>query len=640
MRLNTETRTKILLVSPESQKCFVNFGYINELAGMNKQFAAPLALLTLAAMLPDDRYEKRLVDENTKSLTDADILWSDMVFVSAMTVAAEGMERVLMRAKSLGRTTVAGGPHARTEFNMVDADCLFLGEAEEMLPDFLEDLETGTLKRAYAVPCSQAEQERLEACFQEDMLLKPIGSLPSLSFSPIPEYGLINLDDYFFMLVQTSRGCPNRCDFCSICRRFGNIRHKPVAQVVAELEALYRHGWRGPVFFADDNTIGDKQHAKELMRAITKWQVEHKRVFTFAMEASINMGDDVELLDLLAAARVTNIYAGIESPVRENLSSSNKGVNLNGDLDTRIAAIMGHGFGIMGGIIVGFDTDPDDIGERIVDFIQRNHIPTTLHNFLMALPNTKLYDRIESEGRLLNDPSDTGLHFSNNFETTRPMMDVIQSYRYILTQLYPEDMQSFFERCKAYTALRYSTRRPLQEIVAEVAPGVEPLVQEKRPTPVQSVLKQTAAQYIKILANILKDFPYAKAAYAFYSWAQEEHPQKIDLALQLILVGHHYWKTTRAFLAASGLWDLMKACMEEFYAMQGRVIPRKDNPFFTGYPDTDSMDMPLGAAVLEKERKGILSKVNRAYKQLNRFAQDYIHKEYAYFQRMMRPDSN
>jgi radical SAM superfamily enzyme YgiQ (UPF0313 family) len=317
---------------------------------------------------------------NVTRLNEADIDWADIVMASAMLVQKDSLREVVDLCKAHKKKIVIGGPYVTTSAEtMPDADHIFLGEAEKTLPEFVRDLERGEAKRIYQPP------ER-----------------PALSYTPVPDFGLADLKRYSAMSVQYSRGCPFQCEFCDIIEIYGRVpRTKSNEQMIAELDALLRVGWRGMVFLVDDNFIGNKRNVKHLLPHLADWSERHGRPFSFVTEASVNLAEDDELLGGMRKAGFRRVFLGIETPVENSLIEAKKNQNTRGDLLDSVKKIQGYGMEVMAGFIVGFDNDPDDIFERQIRFIRESAIPLAMVGLLTALPDTQLWRRLKKEGRLL-----------------------------------------------------------------------------------------------------------------------------------------------------------------------------------------------------------------------------------------------
>jgi radical SAM superfamily enzyme YgiQ (UPF0313 family) len=294
---------KILLVYPRYPDTFWSFRNAMKFIGRKASFP-PLGLMTVAAMLPES-WEKRLVDMNVRPLVDSDLRWADYVFISAMTIQRQSAQVVIDRCRRLGVKTVAGGPlftACHDDFPVVDH--LLLGEGEVTLPLFLADLQGGTPRRMYTA-----------------------NGWAQLRETPLPLWNLVAMKDYAAMNIQYGRGCPFDCEFCDITALFGRKpRSKPRGQLIAELESLYAEGWRGAVFFVDDNFIGDKPKLKrEMLPAIIDWMESKEYPFYFYTEASIDLADDPQLMELMVRAGFQEVFIGIETPHAEGSRRERQG---------------------------------------------------------------------------------------------------------------------------------------------------------------------------------------------------------------------------------------------------------------------------------------------------------------------------
>ncbi len=404
----------ILLVYPEYPDTFWSFKHALKFVSKKASFP-PLGLLTVASLLPAD-WNKKLVDMNTTKLTDKDILWSDFVFISAMSVQSKSADEVISRCRSLNRKTAAGGPHFTSCYENYDnVDYLVLKEAEITLPQFIHDVNTGNLKHIYTTD-----------------------DWADIKTTPLPEWDLISIKKYSSMNLQYSRGCPFDCDFCDITVLYGRKpRTKTSEQIIAELDELYFSGWKGPVFFVDDNFIGNKSKLKkEILPAIKEWMEKRKNPFYFNTETSINLADDEELMHQMVNAGFEAVFIGIESPNEESLLECNKRQNSNRDLLSSIKKIQKFGLEVQGGFIVGFDNDPVSIFERLTEFIQESGIVTAMVGLLNAPKGTKLHKRLEKEGRMLNDFSGSNTDFSINFVPIMNPETLLDGYKKILNTIY------------------------------------------------------------------------------------------------------------------------------------------------------------------------------------------------------------
>jgi radical SAM superfamily enzyme YgiQ (UPF0313 family) len=378
-------------------------------------------------MLPD-KWELKLTDMNVEKLFEKDILWADYVFLSGMSVHANSFRQVIRRCNILGTKIVAGGPLATLQYNeFLGVDHFVLNEAEITLPMFLEDLEKGTPKYIY-----KSDQ------------------FPDIESSPVPRWDLLDKKKYAALSMQYSRGCPYDCEFCSITMLNGHKpRTKSKAQFFNELNVLFNTGWRGGVSIVDDNFIGNKRKLKtEILPDLINWMKEHKYPFQFITELSINLADDPELMSLLNDAAVYNIFVGIETPNADSLEECNKKMNLKFNLTESVITLQKNGFLVSGGFIVGFDNDTPDIFEKQVSFIQECGIPSAMIGLLNAPIGTKLYKRMQSENRLIENFSGNNTDGSINFIPKMSYNTLISGYSNIIKTLYSQKV--YYERLKTF----------------------------------------------------------------------------------------------------------------------------------------------------------------------------------------------
>ncbi|MBK9215929.1 MAG: B12-binding domain-containing radical SAM protein [Chloracidobacterium sp.] len=404
---------KVLLVYPEFPDTYWSFKHALAFEGKRAAFP-PLGLMTVSSMLPP-AWERRLIDMNVGELTDADIEWADMVFLSAMIVQNVSLEKVAGRVRSLGKRIVVGGPYVSTSSeSLPDADHIFIGEAEETLPEFIRDLELGIPEKVYRA----AER-------------------PSLHATPPPDFGLIDMSKYSALSVQYSRGCPFNCEFCDIIEIYGRVpRTKTNHQMLAELDALRDGGWRGLVFIVDDNFIGNRKNVRLFMPDLVDWSRTNGFPFSFITEASVNLAEDDALLKQMKDAGFRRVFVGIETPVEESLKEAQKGQNTRRALIDSIHKIQSYGMEVMAGFIVGFDNDPEDIFERQMDFIRDSAIPLAMVGLLSALPDTQLWRRLEKEGRLNGYHSGNNTDCSLNFVPKMNRDRLIEGFQSVLKNIY------------------------------------------------------------------------------------------------------------------------------------------------------------------------------------------------------------
>jgi radical SAM superfamily enzyme YgiQ (UPF0313 family) len=416
----------VLLIYPEFPDTFWSFKHA--LKFIHKKAASPpLGLLTIAAMLPAD-WRKRLVDLNQRALSDKDLAWADYALISGMTVQRASAREAAERCQAAGVKVVAGGPLFTIEHEQFDdvVDHFVLNEGELTLPAFLADLAQGQARHRYTT-----------------------ADYADLQQTPIPLWELVDFKRYATINIQYSRGCPFNCDFCNVTALLGHRpRIKTASQIIAELDSIYQHGWRGPVFFVDDNLIGNKRSLKtELLPALIDWRKDKAGV-VFNTEASINLADDEELMQLMAAAGFNTVFIGIETPDEDSLAECGKKQNLKRNLIEDVKRLHRAGLQVQAGFIVGFDSDTPSIFQRQIDFIQKSGIVTAMVGLLQAPPGTQLYARLKREGRLLNRISGDNVDGTTNIIPTMNLDVLREGYRHILEYIYSP--QQYYQRVKTF----------------------------------------------------------------------------------------------------------------------------------------------------------------------------------------------
>ena len=401
------------MVYPEYPETFWSFKHVLKFVSKKAAFP-PLGLLTVAGLLPGE-WDKRLVDVNVNALQEEHIDWADMVFLSAMLIQIDSAQTIINRCKAHGKIVIVGGPAATTQpTRFVGVDHFVLNEAEITLPMFLADWAKGDPRPVYS--CTDR---------------------PDIEQTPLPQWSLINLQDYVSMPVQYSRGCPFNCEFCDIVVLYGHTpRTKSPEQLVQEMQSLYDMGWRHDVFIVDDNFIGNKSNVKKMLPALIKWQKDHNYPFTFTTEASVNLADDEELMRMMSAANFHRTFVGIETPSIDSLEECGKHQNASCDLEAAVKTIQANGMQVTGGFIVGFDSDTEGIFDAQIQFIQKVGIVTAMVGLLNALPQTRLWHRFKSEGRLLGESSGENTDASLNFIPKMAREKLLAGYQKILGSLY------------------------------------------------------------------------------------------------------------------------------------------------------------------------------------------------------------
>ncbi len=427
---------KALLVHPQFSPSFWSFERILRVAGRKGLFP-PLGLMTVAALLPRE-WELRLVDCNVRPLRDDDWAWADVVLMSGMTPQKREMLDLVRESRARGKRLVAGGPCVSSmpgEFRRAGCPFVVVGEAEGVVAELVAALERG-------------DEGGFFECSEK----------PDLARTPFPRYDLIRMADYVSLALQTSRGCPYQCDFCDVIRLLGRVpRYKRPEQVVAELEGLYRLGYRGSIFISDDNLIGSRRHAQDILRAIMDWNLPRGEPFGFVTQASMDLGTDPEMIDLMTAANVGTVFIGIETPDEAALKRSGKMQNVRASMVEAVNNIKRNGLTVLGSFIVGFDHEAPGVSERIVRFIEGTDMPIAMVNLLQAPPNTPLWNRLASEGRL--DPataSDISADDRLNFTPTRPESEILAEFADIWDRVY--DPVRFYPRVARYYIAMRPTR--------------------------------------------------------------------------------------------------------------------------------------------------------------------------------------
>jgi len=489
---------KVVLIYPQFPDTFWSFKHA--LKFIHKKSAyPPLGLLTVAAMLPEP-WEKRLLDLNVTRLRESDLAWADYAFISGMVVQRDSAHQIVARCKKAGVKVIAGGPLFTSEYQeFPEVDHFVLNEAELTLPPFLEDLAQGCAKHLYRT--------------------RAFGDIKK---TPVPAWELASMKKYAAMSVQFSRGCPFNCEFCNVTALFGHrARIKDAEQIIAELDALYRHGWRGQVFFVDDNFIGNKKYLKtQLLPALIAWR-QDKKGMPFNTEVSINLADDEPLMEMMVEAGFDAVFIGIETPDEGSLAECNKMQNKNRDLAESVKTIQKAGLQVQGGFIVGFDNDTPSIFQRQIDFIQKSGIVTAMVGLLQAPTGTRLYERLKEEGRLLGNMSGD----TDGTTNIIPRMDLDslrEGYHRIMNQIYSP--KQYYERVKIF----------LQEYKS---PNV------KIPLDFQRILAFFRSN-IRLGVFGRERFQYWKILF----WTLSRRPGLLQVAITLAIYGHHFRKVCRLHL--------------------------------------------------------------------------------------------
>jgi hypothetical protein len=426
--------SKVLLVAPRfNGQSFWNFAATCEVYGARFP-AAPLGLITVAALLPP-AWDCRLVNRNAEELTGADLDWADLVMTGGMLPQRADTLAVIGQAQARGKPVVVGGPDVTSSPELyAAADIRVLGEAEGVIDAFIAAWNGGARSGVF-----EAEKFTID-----------------VTRTPPPRFDLLKRGHYIYYGVQFSRGCPFTCEFCDIIELYGRVpRTKTGAQILAELDALYRAGYRGHLDFVDDNFVGNKKAVKAFLPQLIAWQKERGYPFMFSTEASINMADDDALLALMREANFFTVFIGIESPDTDTLVSMQKKQNTRRSLADSVHKVYRAGMFVNAGFILGFDSEKGAVAGAMVDCIEATAIPVCMVGLLFALPGTQLTRRLAGEQRLFaqsytdemlaqggDDQCTSGL----NFTTARPRRDILDDYQAVLERVY--DPADYFGRVR------------------------------------------------------------------------------------------------------------------------------------------------------------------------------------------------
>ena len=487
----------VLLIYPEFPDTFWSFKHALKFIRKKASFP-PLGLLTVAAMLPAE-WSKRLVDVNATKLTDKDLKWADYAFFSSMVVQRKSAHQLIRRCKEAGVRIVAGGPLFTSEHEQFkDVDHFVLNEAEITLPPFLEDLKNGCAKPIYTTP-----------------------EFADIRETPAPLWELADLKRYASMSIQYTRGCPYQCEFCDVTALFGRrTRTKKTDQIIAELDTFYSLGWRGNVFFVDDNLIGNRKSLKkELLPALIKWQSNHTGV-TFNTEVSINLAKDEALMRMMFEAGFHTVFVGIETPDTASLVECGKKQNKDRDLAEDVRIIQRAGLQVQAGFIVGFDNDTPSIFQRQIDFIQKTGIVTAMVGLLQAPTGTRLYERLKKEGRLLGRMTGDNADGSTNIIPNNNMDPDIfrEGYKKILRHIYSPE--NYYKRImtlfKEYKSPKIRGKIKFEHIIAVLSSSYR-----------LGILGKERFQFWNLML-----------------WTTFHRRELFPLAVTLAIYGHHFRKVS------------------------------------------------------------------------------------------------
>jgi radical SAM superfamily enzyme YgiQ (UPF0313 family) len=516
-RTNAKEMQRILLVYPRIPTTYWSYKYALPFIG-KKATMPPLGLLTVASMLPES-CDIRLVDMNVSHYLQEYVEASDIVFLSAMIAQKPSFERVVKLCNDENKPVVAGGPYPTSCSKQIrGVDYFVLDEAELTLPAFLRDLAEGKPKGIY----------------------RDIGK-PDITRTPVPRFDLIDVKAYASMPLQYSRGCPFNCEFCDIIELYGRgVRTKRPEQFIREMEAVKRTGFRGSLLIVDDNFVGNKKRVKDLLREMIPWQKRNRYPYRLSTEASIDLAQDNELLDLMVDAGFDTVFVGIETPDETTLAYTQKKQNLRISMLDSIKKIQQRGIEVTGGFIVGFDSDPVDIFQRQIDFIRESAIPMAMTGLLTALPNTQLFRRLEREKRLCAESSGTFTHeLKLNFIPKMPLQNVINGYKHIISEIYSP--KAYFERSLSFIKRLSSRSNSMRHILRISKTDIRALL--------LSMAKQSLTSY---------GFRYLH----FLFQVLRTDPGNLSWAITLSIIGHHFFIITRQTLSADELSSLLKSTMQ------------------------------------------------------------------------------
>ena len=491
-------KMKVLLIYPEFLESFWSFKHALKFVG-KKASMPPVGLLTVAGLLPGD-WDKKLIDLNVESLDYSSVAWADMVMISAMNAQKISAERTIRELQNCDVITVAGGPLFSNAPELWEklVDHVFVGEAEDTIPVFLEDLISGRVKGIY----------------QSDVY-------PSMLKTPVPDWSLIDNRHYNTMGIQFSRGCPHNCDFCNITSLFGRkVRIKSSRQIIAELDAIYSTGWRGGIFFVDDNFIGNRKYLKNsLLPELINWRRQHRRI-SFQTETSILLADDKNLMNMMAEAGFNTVFIGIETTDEESLKGCGKIQNTGRDMLSDIRSIQHSGLEVEAGFIVGFDNDGTLVFQKQWEFIQKSGIVTAMVAMLQAPEGTDLYKRLEKEGRISGEVTD-GTDGTTNILPVMGLGPLTAGYNDLVSKLYSP--KAFYARLKLFL----NEFKPAGNLSYEMS------FKHAMAFP-KSILKlgfigRERVEYWKLMI-----------------WTLFRHPRLIPLALRLAIYGYHFSRTITA----------------------------------------------------------------------------------------------
>ena len=470
----------LIVQSKFSEFSFWNYTEVCEI--VNRKYpSAPLGLITMAALMPQE-WNFKLIDENVEELTDDHFKWADFVCTGGMLPQQKGMAKVIERSKQFNLPVAVGGPDPTSQPHHYEgADFKILGEAELTIPMFLEDFNKGAKKGTYQT-----------------------AELADMKKAVTPRFDLINFQNYLHVGVQFCRGCPFDCEFCDIIELYGRKpRLKSADQIIAELQSLYDLGYRGHVDFVDDNFIGNKKSVKEVLPKVIEWSKARKHPFFYTTEASINMADDEDLMQLMRDADFRYVFIGIETPDDELLKAMGKKQNVKKPIGEMIRKIYDYGMVVNAGFIMGFDNETEHTADNMIDLIEDTGIGMAMLGTLYALPNTQITRRLRKEWRLFEDGEGISeevvdqLSSGLNYVTLRPRLDILKDYARVIKRIYtPKD---YFTRIISSSILTKQTTK-FKPNFKEILINIRSVY---RITKKLGFNKRTGGQYWKMIFTVL-----------------------------------------------------------------------------------------------------------------------------------------
>ena len=432
---------RILLVWPEFEISFWGMQY--SLQQVNKKAVmAPLALITVAGTLPRGKYDFRHIDLNSQTITEADIEWADLVMLSGWGPQYRSILRLSLKCRKLKKKILIGGPLA-SEYHQIlrNVDHIFVGEAEGFdLENLLDEI------------ANDNAPHLIQGSKQPDIASNPV----------MPRYDLLDFSLYWQVTVQYARGCPFTCEFCDIIELYGRIQRTKTAEaMVSELESVLNLGFRGPVFFVDDNFYGNRKNIKNILPAIVDFQKRRDYPFYFYTEASINLAQNPDMLKLMKQAGFYCMFTGIETPNKASLKETRKVQNLKLDLVEAIEICQSYEFFMQAGFIIGFDSDPDNIADLIVDYVNTTGITVAMTGMLLALPATQLERRLNSEGRMMGTAGIDQFGLPNFITTAHPENLVEQFQKVLLGCFSKESLNRRLNKQQSIFSRAHPTKREI-----------------------------------------------------------------------------------------------------------------------------------------------------------------------------------